>query len=438
VSELVLQSDRPNWHPTRLKYLFQREFSGVWDNDPDGGTDDIVCVRVADFDRHHFVAGANAETIRSVPPSRRIPRLLLPGDVLLEKSGGSFDKPVGCSVSFNGTDPAVCSNFIAVLRPTRQVDRRYAAYLMAALYMAGVNEPFVKQTTGIQNLDSHAYLGTRVDVPSLAEQSKLVTLLDEQTGRIDALITEQSHVVDLLWERRRASVFDAVTGLSELGPRSQRVPWVDSIPSAWEAAKLSSVASLGSGHTPARSRPELWMDCTVPWITTGEVWQIRSDEVDVLTDTREMISQRGIDESSAVLHPAGTVVLSRTASAGFSAIMGSDMATSQDFATWTCGPKLLPKYLLYCLRAMRSDLLGRLAMGSTHQTIYMPEIKSIVVPLPPLDTQNRIISELCETVRELDVLRNEMEGQIALLRERRRALIIAVVTGQFDLTRSAV
>ena len=109
--------------------------------------------------------------------------------------------------------------------------------------------------------------------------------------------------------------------------------------------------------------------------------------------------------------------------------MGVDMATSQDFATWTCGPRLIPDYLLFCLRAMRTDLLGRLAMGSTHRTIYMPEIKSIVIPLPPPAEQVEIVQTLRAKIRTLDEARLEMGSQISLLRERRQALISAAVTG---------
>ena len=109
---------------------------------------------------------------------------------------------------------------------------------------------------------------------------------------------------------------------------------------------------------------------------------MRSDREEYISETREMISELGIANSSATVHPAGTVVLCRTASAGYSAMMADDMATSQDFATWTCGPLLRPRFLLLCLRAMRQDLLGRLAMGSTHQTIYMPDIESLRIPLP--------------------------------------------------------
>jgi type I restriction enzyme S subunit len=234
-------------------------------------------------------------------------------------------------------------------------------------------------------------------------------------------------------ERRSAAVFDAVTGRSVPGSRINGVPWVDSIPADWRAAKLTTAARLGSGHTPARNRPDLWEDCTIPWITTGEVWQIRTDVQEELYDTREKISTAGVANSAAVVHPAGTVVLCRTAaSAGYSAIMATDMATSQDFATWACGPELNPRFLLYCLRAMRTDLLQRLAMGSTHRTIYMPEIKSIVIPLPPRPVQDEIVARLRVELDALDAVREELEGQVSLLREHRQALITHAVTQGID------
>lgn len=271
-----------------------------------------------------------------------------------------------------------------------------------------------------------------IAIPSLAEQQAIARHLDDETAKIDELVREHTQFDELLAERRRGAVFDAVTGRSVRGERRTDVPWVDSVPARWDVRKLLRVARLGSGHTPARNRPELWEDCTIPWITTGEVWQIRSDIQEVITETREMISDLGVAESAAVVHPQGTVVLCRTAaSAGYSALMGGDMATSQDFATWTCGPELDPYFLLYCLRAMRRDLLGRLALGSTHRTIYMPEIKSIVVPVPGIDEQREIVAALREELRRIDGIRAEVDQQITLLREHRQALITSTVSGAY-------
>jgi type I restriction enzyme S subunit len=179
------------------------------------------------------------------------------------------------------------------------------------------------------------------------------------------------------------------------------------------------------------------IDRTIPWITTGEVWQIRDDRTEFLRETRELVSELGIANSSAELHPVGTVVLSRTASAGYSAIMGTDMATSQDYVTWTCGPRLRPRFLLLCLRAMRQDLLGRLAMGSTHQTIYVPDIQSIRVPLPPLEEQDQLVEWTWQRLRRTDAATDATRRQIDLLAERRKALISAAVDGQVDVPRVA-
>jgi type I restriction enzyme S subunit len=149
----------------------------------------------------------------------------------------------------------------------------------------------------------------------------------------------------------------------------------------WRRVNLRRVAKLGTGHTPSRQHPEYWVDCTIPWLTLADVWQLRDGTRQTVHETSEKISEIGLANSAAVLHPKGTVALSRTASVGFSCILGADMATSQDFVTWTCSPALRPRYLLYALRGLREEILAT-RMGSTHQTIYMPDIERISVPLP--------------------------------------------------------
>jgi hypothetical protein len=102
-------------------------------------------------------------------------------------------------------------------------------------------------------------------------------------------------------------------------------------------------------------------------VRAGRCLQIRDDARDVVFETAEKISPLGLANSAAVLHAAGTVILSRTASVGFVAQMGIDMAVTQDFMTWTCGPRLVPEYLMHALRATRPEILQRV-QGSTHKS----------------------------------------------------------------------
>jgi type I restriction enzyme S subunit len=269
---------------------------------------------------------------------------------------------------------------------------------------------------------------------TIERQRHIADFLDAETARIDHVTTVLSKALDVLRERRQAGVIAAISGSVHTDRRISSLPWLDTVPGTWQEVRLGLVARMGSGHTPSRSHPEWWEDCTIPWITTGEVQQIRNDRAEVIHETREVISELGLANSAAELHPAGTVVLSRTASAGFSAIMGGDMATSQDFVTWTCGARLDPYYLLWCLRAMRQDLLGRLAMGSTHKTIYFPDLQMLRIPLPGRPEQERIVASIRQQNSRIDILMDKVRRQQELLTERKRALITAAVTGQFDVS----
>jgi type I restriction enzyme S subunit len=269
-------------------------------------------------------------------------------------------------------------------------------------------------------------------------QRAIADFLDVETCRIDRLIEKKRRLIELLTERRMAVMTAGVSGeLTSRDMMPSSLPWISTRSAGWREARLSLVARLGSGHTPSRDHPEWWMDCTIPWITTGEVAQMRSDRIEYIDETREMVSKEGVANSAAVVHPAGTVVLCRTASAGYSAIMAQDMATSQDYATWTCGPLLNPRFLLLCLRVMRQDLLGRLAMGSTHQTIYMPDIESLRVPLPTMREQKEIVDAVWVKLHRLDRASDAIEAQVDRLVEHRQALITGTVTGKDHVTQVA-
>jgi type I restriction enzyme S subunit len=211
--QTVLPLDgRKKWLPLRLKYLFEFERTGVWGEDPRGDGLDVLCVRVADFDRERLLAGSQAQTWRSVPAAQLMSRRLRPGDILLEKSGGGDQSPVGFAVNFDGLAGSVCSNFVAQLRPRAQHHPRFVGLLLAALCKAKRNLPFVKQTTGIQNLDAAGYLGQEIVVPEFAEQQALALVVDAGIHKVTSLVSVIDEQVSRIDERKATLITAAVTG----------------------------------------------------------------------------------------------------------------------------------------------------------------------------------------------------------------------------------
>ena len=209
------------------------------------------------------------------------------------------------------------------------------------------------------------------------------------------------------------------------------VDWLGDIPAHWEVSRIKHVARLESGHTPSRQHPEFWEDCTISWFGLADVWQIRDGRIEYVFETTEKVSELGLANSAARLLPKGTVLLSRTASVGFSAIMGVDMATTQDFVNWICGSRIRPEYLLYVLRAMSQEF-NRLTMGSTHQTIYMPDVGRFSSPTPPVEEQIQIVNFTRHETAKIDALVEKKERLIELLQEKRTALITRAVTRGLD------
>ncbi|MFZ2527372.1 MAG: restriction endonuclease subunit S [Rhodococcus sp. (in: high G+C Gram-positive bacteria)] len=201
-----------HWLVDRIKNSVESARNGIWGSEPDGGVDDIRCVRVADFDRPQLAIHDHDVTLRKVTKSERDGRILQNGDLILEKSGGGDKNPVGFVVLYEAEEPAVCSNFVARVRLARGQCPKFWTYVHHCLYQSRLTFPSIKQNTGIQNLDQQSYFNERVAFPPLDEQEQIVGFLDAQCSRVDSLIAKSNEMIATLREYRSTLITDAVTG----------------------------------------------------------------------------------------------------------------------------------------------------------------------------------------------------------------------------------
>lgn len=170
------------------------------------------------------------------------------------------------------------------------------------------------------------------------------------------------------------------------------------IVSDWREYHLDEVAQRGSGHTPSQQHPEYW-NGGIKWVSLAD-----SSKLDrgLIFDTEKHISEQGLMNSSAVMHPRGTVVLSRDAGVGRSAILADDMAVSQHFIAWRCDERFLHNWFLYHWLQWHKTEFERIATGSTVKTIGLPYFERLRIRLPSAATQERIADILtnCDTAIE--------------------------------------
>lgn len=197
-------------------------------------------------------------------------------------------------------------------------------------------------------------------------------------------------------------------------------------PPGWVWTLLTDIARLETGHTPSRRHPEYWDDGNIDWIGIKDA---RLHHGRSIHATIQKVTQLGIDNSAARLLPAGTVCLSRTASVGYVMVMGRDMATSQDFVNWVCSDALLPEFLMYALIAEGEDI-RKFGKGTTHTTIYFPEVKAFHLCVPPINEQRRIVAKIEELFSDLNAGVAALKRAKANLKRYRAAVLKGAVEGK--------
>lgn len=200
-------------------------------------------------------------------------------------------------------------------------------------------------------------------------------------------------------------------------------------PRGWQWVKLTDIATLETGHTPSRSVAEYW-NGDIPWVSIPDARVHHAGEI---SRTRQMVTQAGIDNSAARVLPAGTVCLSRTASVGYVTTLAVPSATSQDFVCWICSGAIDPEYLKWILLAEGDDI-RRFGKGTTHTTIYFPEVRAFRVCIPPLAEQRRIVAKLEELLGRIRRARAALDAVPAMVERYKKSVLGAACRGEANVS----
>ncbi len=276
--------------------------------------------------------------------------------------------------------------------------------------------------------------GIGVPLPSSHEQERILQFLDHETAKIDALIAEQQRLIELLQEKRQAVISHAVTkGLNQDAPmKDSGVEWLGEVPEHWAMSPIKYLARVGNGSTPNRDNPEYWVDDGFPWLNSSVV-----NKAEVL-EAERFVTRLALKECHLpiVEPPAALVgITGQGRTRGMAAQLMFTATVNQHVAFIKPSTnRITVDYLLRVLEASYDRLrLDSEGSGSTKGAITCEQLGLWSVPLPDYPEQEEIVSFLKVQVEMHESLKAESERAIALLQERRSALISAAVTGQIDV-----
>lgn len=212
----------------KLGEVFENIINGDWGNEPTGN-DDVAVIRTTNFTNNGVINYDNV-VYRQIKNDVVLKKKLICGDIIIEKSGGSDNFPVGRVVYYDRIDEIyLCNNFTSILRTNKElVVSKYLLYLMLNLYKKGVTTKFQNKTTGIRNLQLTSYLtNTEINIHDIQTQKEIVSILDKVTSLI-SMRKEQLEKLDILVKSKFIEMF----GDPVLNPKG------------WEKKKLGEVCEI--------------------------------------------------------------------------------------------------------------------------------------------------------------------------------------------------
>jgi type I restriction enzyme S subunit len=361
---------------------------------------------------------------------------LLVGDVIFTKDSETADD-IGIAALVKEELPGVvCGYHLSIARPRSGVSGGFVKRFFDSRFAKACFEVRANGLTRV-GLGQAAIDNLPFPLPPFPEQTIIAAFLDRETAKIDALVAEQRRLIDLLKEKRQAVISHAVTrGLNPAAPmKPSGVDGLGDVPEGWEVCRIGRHAEILSGFAfPSERFSQDESETRLLRGVNVGVGEIRWDETVYWART----SEDGLDRWELQV---GDLVIGMDrpwiSSGTRAALIESDHLPClllQRVAAIRTNARLDRRYLIHHLRSdrFRETLLPD-TTGVSVPHISPKQIADFVVPVPPLLEQAEIVATIERDEQALDQLLTTAETAIALLQERRAALISAAVTGKIDV-----
>jgi type I restriction enzyme, S subunit len=270
--------------------------------------------------------------------------------------------------------------------------------------------------------------------PPFDEQLSIAAFLDRETAKINALVDEQTRLIELLKEKRQAVISHAVTkGLDpNAAMKDSGVEWLGLIPEHWNVMRLKHLTTnIKAGPFGSALTKDMY---------TARGYRVFGQE-QVIPENFAIgdyyISNEKFVELKQYAVSVGDILISCVGTFGKVAIVPSGVEPgiiNPRLIRLRCADAVRPEFLATVLRSeILFEQFSELSRGGTMDVINIGTLHQIVLALPPVNEQSIIVEFLRIHNSKVGDLITEAEAAIGLLQERRSALISAAVTGKIDI-----
>lgn len=293
---------------------------------------------------------------------------------------------------------------------------------------------------GTKKLETEVLQQFEVPCPPLGLQRHLVEAVRAQASELDNLSAAKQRLLDLLAEKRKAIIATAITrGLApKVKLHNSGMPWLGQVPTHWDLVPIRYLLSLGpkNGISPQQSGSDGALSFSISAVRDGRV-TIEGNEKFVALE-REIASAYYL-KSGDILLVRGNGNLSLVGTCGLVETAPDECTYPDILMLMRVGERVIAEFLVAAVNSpyVRQQIESLAQTTNGTYKLSGEDVRTLQIALPPLDEQRAIVDHIVRETAKLDAVRAATERTIALLKERRAALIAAAVTGQLDVGAAA-
>ena len=200
------------------------------------------------------------------------------------------------------------------------------------------------------------------------------------------------------------------------------------LPQGWVECELGEIFDTSSGGTPKRGNPEYYQNGTIPWLKSGEL------NNSIIHTSEEFITEEGLNNSSAKIFPKGSLLIALYgATVGKLGILDFESATNQAVCCIYQNTNYNRDFLFYYLQLKKEHLVNQ-GKGGAQPNISQEIVKSLIIPIPPLNEQKRIVEKIESEFKKIDEGLEYLSNAQEQLKQYRQSVLKSAFEGKLYKT----